>query len=52
MQDPTSESSRAAEVLSEKFDQGDMQMLITVTANGGVQSAAARAAGTDIVRRL
>jgi len=52
MQDPGAESSRAAKVLSEKFDQGDMDMLITVTANGGVQSAAARAVGTDLVQRL
>ena len=52
MQDPGAESSRAAKVLSEKFDQGDMDMLITVTANGGVQSAAARAVGTDLVQSL
>ena len=33
-QDPTSESSRATQLLTEKFGQGDMQMLITVTAPG------------------
>ncbi len=52
MQDPTSESSRAAALLSEKFNQGDMDMLITVSSDGGVQSAAARDAGMDIVQRL
>ncbi len=52
MQDPNSESSQAAKLLSEKFGQGDMDMLITVTANDGVQGAAAQTVGTDIVRRL
>ncbi len=50
--DPASESSRAAKVLSNKFDQGDMTMIISVTSNGGVESGAARAVGTDIVRQL
>jgi len=52
MQDPHSESSRAAKILSDKFDQGDMEMLITITADGGVHSTAARAVGTDIAQRL
>ncbi len=52
MQDPASESSQAAALLSEKFNQGDMDMLITVSSDGGVQSPAARAVGTNIVRRL
>ena len=30
-QDPASQSSQAARLLSEKFGQGDMQMLISVT---------------------
>ncbi|CAN5365664.1 MMPL family transporter [soil metagenome] len=49
-QDPTSESARATQVLTEKFGQGDMQFVFTVTAPGGVNSPAARAAGTDIVK--
>ena len=49
-QDPTSESWQAARLLSEKFGQGDMQMVIAVTSDAGVQSPAARAVGTDIVR--
>ncbi len=52
MQDPTSESSQAATLLSQKFNQGDMDMLITVSSDGGVQSAAARGVGMDIVQRL
>lgn len=51
-QDPTSESSRAAGMLRDKFNQTDQQMLIVVTAPGGVQSGQARDVGTDIANRL
>ena len=51
-EDPTAGSAHAAQLLAGKFDQGDMQMLITVSSNGGAQSGAARAVGTDIVARL
>jgi RND superfamily putative drug exporter len=51
-QDPTSESWHAGQLLSDKFDRGDMQMLITVTSDAGAQSAAARATGIDIVAQL
>ena len=37
-QDPTSESSRAAGVLRDKFSQTDQQMLIVVTTPTGVRS--------------
>lgn len=50
--DPTADSAHAAELLADKFDQGDTQMLITVSSNSGAQSDAARAVGTDIVRQL
>lgn len=33
--DPGSESSQASALLSQKFGQGDMVMLITVTSTGG-----------------
>ena len=46
-QDPTAESSRATELLTDKFHQGDVQLLIVVSAPDGVDSAAARAAGTQ-----
>jgi RND superfamily putative drug exporter len=51
-QDPTSESAQATKLLTEKFDQGDMQMLVTVTAPDGVKSSNATAVATDIVDHL
>jgi putative drug exporter of the RND superfamily len=51
-QDPTSESWRAARLLSDKFSQGDMQLLIAVSSPDGAQSAAARSVGLDIVEQL
>jgi len=51
-QDPTSESARANELLSEKFGQGDVVLLITVSTPDGVDSAAARSTGTEIVDQL
>ena len=51
-QDPASESRQAARLLSEKFGQGDMQMVIAVTSDAGVQSSTARAVGADLVRGL
>jgi RND superfamily putative drug exporter len=51
-QDPTSESSRATQLLTDKFGQGDTQMLITVTAPGDVLGGEAGAVGLDIVGRL
>jgi putative drug exporter of the RND superfamily len=51
-QDPTSESARAAKVLTDKFHQGDVQLLIVVSTPDGVDSAPARAAGNDIVDQL
>jgi RND superfamily putative drug exporter len=54
-QDPTSESAQASKLLVDKFGQGDMALLISVTddqARGGAQGAAARAVGTDIADQL
>ncbi|MBS1693362.1 MAG: MMPL family transporter [Actinobacteria bacterium] len=51
-QDPTSESWQAARMLSDTFGRGDMQLLITVTSDAGVDSAPARDAATDIVAAL
>ena len=36
--DPGSESVRASEILADKFNHSDLQLLITVTADGGVRS--------------
>src|SRR5882724_2217082 len=51
-QDPTSESASAARVLTDKFHQGDVQLLIIVSTPDGVDSTDARTAGNDIVRQL
>jgi uncharacterized membrane protein YdfJ with MMPL/SSD domain len=51
-EDPTSQSFRATQLLTEKFGQGDVQMLIAVSTPDGVNSPAARTAGTEIVEQL
>ena len=51
-QDPASESARATQVLKDKFSQGDMQLLITVTAPDSATAPAARAVGLGIVDQL
>jgi RND superfamily putative drug exporter len=51
-QDPTSESAQAARMLTEKFGQGDMHMVIAVTSEAGVASSAAGTVGADLVRQL
>jgi putative drug exporter of the RND superfamily len=51
-QDPTSESARATQLLTDKFHRGDMQMLITVTAPDSATGPAARAVGLSIVDQL
>src|SRR5271157_3741399 len=51
-QDPASESSRAAQLLTDTFNQGDMQMIFTVTSRQGAQSQTARVVGDDLVEQL
>jgi uncharacterized membrane protein YdfJ with MMPL/SSD domain len=51
-QDPTSESAQATALLADKFHQGDMQMLVTVTAPAGADGTAATAVALDIVDHL
>ncbi|MDZ4264460.1 MAG: MMPL family transporter, partial [Mycobacterium sp.] len=51
-QDPGSESTHAAQVLTDKFGQGDVQMLIVVSAPDGIDSPQAREVGTGIVDLL
>lgn len=51
-QDPTSESARATQLLTDKFHQGDMQLIITVSSPDGVTSPAATAVGKEIVSAL
>jgi len=52
MVDASSESARAAALLSQKFHQGEMQMLLLVSSDRGVTSGNARLVGTDIAREL
>jgi uncharacterized membrane protein YdfJ with MMPL/SSD domain len=51
-QDPTSESARATKVLTDKFGNGDVQLMLVVSAPDGFDSAAARAVGTEITDQL
>jgi putative drug exporter of the RND superfamily len=52
LQDPNSESAKAARLLSDKFARGDAQLLTIVSTPDGVASAPARQAGTEIVDQL
>ena len=51
-QDPKSESAAATQVLTDKYHQGDVQLLVVVSTPDGIDSAPARAAGNDIVDQL
>jgi uncharacterized membrane protein YdfJ with MMPL/SSD domain len=51
-QDPTSQSAKAKQLLVDKFGQGDMQLVISVTSERGAQSPEARSVGTDIASQL
>jgi RND superfamily putative drug exporter len=51
-QDPTSESANANKVLVDKFGQGDMELVISLTSDGGVQSPESRAVGADLAAQL
>src|SRR5262249_9763589 len=48
----TSESAQATKLLVDKFGQGDMQLLISVTSDAGTQTPGARSVGTDIADQL
>lgn len=50
--DPTSESAQANQLLVDKFGQGDMELLISVTDDDGALSPAARTVATDIAAQL
>lgn len=50
--DPTSESADASKLLVDKFGQGDMELILSLTSDGGSQSVESRAVGTDLVSQL
>ena len=51
-QDPSAESSRATQLLTDKFGQSEIQVIFLVTAPDGLYSPSARAAGTHIAAYL
>lgn len=51
-QDPTSESAKATRLLTDRFHQGDVQLMVIVSTPQGIDSPAARSAGTEIVDQL
>ncbi|MBO0879749.1 MAG: MMPL family transporter, partial [Mycobacterium sp.] len=51
-QDPTSESARAIQLLTEKFGQSDQQMVVVLTAPTGADSDQARLAASEVVQQL
>ena len=51
-QDPTSESAKATQLLEDKFGQGGMELVISLTSDAGAQSPESRAVGTDIASQL
>ncbi len=51
-EDPSSESAKATELLTDKFDAGNVQMVIVVSAADGANGGPARAVGTELVDDL
>jgi len=51
-QDPTAESSRAARLLTDKFGQGDVALVIVVAAPDRYDSPQARAVATEVIDTL
>ncbi len=51
-QDPTAESSRVARLLTDKFGQGDVPLVIVVTAPDRYDSPRARTAATGVIAEL
>ncbi|WP_179475436.1 MMPL family transporter [Mycolicibacterium vinylchloridicum] len=50
--DPDSQSSRASELLTDKFGQGDVQFLVIVTAGDRFDSPSARTAALDVIDQM
>ncbi|KUI45787.1 hypothetical protein AU198_10100 [Mycobacterium sp. GA-1199] len=51
-QDPTSESAKATQLLVDTFDQGDMELILSVHSDEGAQSPRARAVGEELAAEL
>jgi putative drug exporter of the RND superfamily len=50
--DPNAQSTRANQVLSEKFQQGDIDVLLTLSSADGARDDTVRTASTEIVEQL
>ena len=50
-EDPSSESAKAQQFLTDKFHVGDVQLVIVVSAPGGANGGAASTVGTEMVGR-
>jgi len=50
--DPSSESAKAKELLTDRFNVGDVRMMVTVSSPDGADSGAARAVGTELADDL
>ena len=50
--DPSSQSAKASALLVDKFHQSDTDLIITVTSEGGMHSAAAQAVAGQVVALL
>jgi len=50
--DPGSESVQASDILTNEFDHNDLQLLVAVTADDGVHSAAASAVAAEVTSTL
>jgi RND superfamily putative drug exporter len=50
--DPNSQSSRATQLLTDKFGQGDVQLLVIVTAGDRFDSPSARTAALDVIDQM
>jgi RND superfamily putative drug exporter len=51
-EDPSSESAKAKQLLTNKFDVGDVQLVIVVSAPDGAEGGPARGVGTELVDEL
>ena len=51
-EDPSSESAKAQELLTDKFHMGDVQLVIVVSAPDGANGGAASTVGTELVDDL
>src|SRR4029077_11216030 len=51
-EDASSESAKVRELLTDKFDVGDVRMVIVVSAPDGASGSAARAVGTELADDL